>query len=147
MPTPNAPRDLLQEAIAWCAMRGLVFDLVNENCPAAIKQYGGLDPRKIAAHYYLDDRGGSHPFLGWYLIEFEERLRKLPKGALLAIDFDGTLCRETWPEIGEPNLPLIAALKEAQTQGYRLTLWTCREHPEKTPVAQPPSAVDQEGTE
>lgn len=26
---------------------------------------------------------------------------------IIAVDFDGTLCYSNWPELGEPNRPLI----------------------------------------
>ncbi len=45
---------------------------------------------------------------------------------IIAVDFDGTLCENKWPEIGEPNKELIAYLKERQTAGDKLILWTCR---------------------
>lgn len=45
---------------------------------------------------------------------------------IIAVDFDGTLCENKWPEIGEPNLELIAYLKERQAAGDKLILWTCR---------------------
>ena len=45
----------LQEAIAWCAERGLIFDAVNANLPETLERYGG-DSRKITADIYLDDR-------------------------------------------------------------------------------------------
>ena len=32
---------------------------------------------------------------------------------IIAVDFDGTMCENKWPEIGEPNLELIAYLKKA----------------------------------
>ena len=44
-----------------------------------------------------------------------------------AVDFDGTLCRNAWPDIGEPNTPLIEQLKLARQSGVALILWTCRE--------------------
>lgn len=44
-----------------------------------------------------------------------------------AVDFDGTLCRNAWPEIGAPNLKLIEQLKMAKAEGVGLILWTCRE--------------------
>lgn len=44
-----------------------------------------------------------------------------------AVDFDGTLCRNAWPDIGEPNLPLIEQLKLARASGVAVVLWTCRE--------------------
>lgn len=40
---------------------------------------------------------------------------------IIAVDFDGTLCENKWPEIGEPNKELIAYLKkrqEAERYGY-----------------------------
>ncbi|MCR5596214.1 MAG: hypothetical protein K6G12_10215 [Lachnospiraceae bacterium] len=45
---------------------------------------------------------------------------------IIAVDFDGTLCDECFPHIGEPNLPLIYALLEQQRNGNKLILWTCR---------------------
>ena len=45
---------------------------------------------------------------------------------IIAVDFDGTLCENKWPEIGEPNNELIAYLKKRQEAGDKLILWTCR---------------------
>ena len=45
----------LAKAVRWCSVRGLKFDAVNENLPELIEEWGE-DPRKIAAHYYIDDR-------------------------------------------------------------------------------------------
>lgn len=45
----------------------------------------------------------------------------------IAIDFDGCLCENAYPEIGEPNTVIIArALNEQQVYGAKLILWTCR---------------------
>lgn len=44
-----------------------------------------------------------------------------------AVDFDGTLCCNAWPEIGAPNTKLIEQLKMARQEGVGLILWTCRE--------------------
>ena len=46
---------------------------------------------------------------------------------IIAVDFDGTLCRECYPEIGEPNYPLLTLVKEAKKAGAKLILWTCRQ--------------------
>lgn len=48
---------------------------------------------------------------------------------VIAVDFDGTLCRDEYPEFGEPNLELIEYLKRQQETGWRLILWTCRTGP------------------
>lgn len=45
---------------------------------------------------------------------------------VIAVDFDGTLCEDAFPEIGEPNAYLIEALKSYQKNGDKLILWTCR---------------------
>lgn len=45
---------------------------------------------------------------------------------IIAVDFDGTLCTNRWPQIGAPNTELIEYLKEQRNQGARLILWTCR---------------------
>lgn len=46
---------------------------------------------------------------------------------ILAVDFDGCLCTNAWPEIGEPNTKLIYRLKFRRAHGDKLILWTCRE--------------------
>jgi hypothetical protein len=43
-----------------------------------------------------------------------------------AVDFDGTLCVDKYPEIGEPRQGLIEFLKHLQERGDKLILWTCR---------------------
>lgn len=45
---------------------------------------------------------------------------------IIAIDFDGTLCEDRWPEIGEPKREVILAAKWEQKHGAALILWTCR---------------------
>lgn len=45
---------------------------------------------------------------------------------VIAVDFDGTLCKDAYPNIGEPNKPLIRYLLDEQKRGSKLILWTCR---------------------
>ncbi len=45
---------------------------------------------------------------------------------VIAVDFDGTLCTNKYPEIGEPILPTILYVKRAREQGDTIILWTCR---------------------
>lgn len=47
----------------------------------------------------------------------------------IAIDFDGCLCTEAYPEIGEPNWQVIQKAKQEQRAGAGLILWTVREGP------------------
>jgi hypothetical protein len=45
---------------------------------------------------------------------------------IIAVDFDGTLCEDKFPQIGDPNRELIDWLKMKQNSGSRIILWTCR---------------------
>lgn len=45
---------------------------------------------------------------------------------IYAVDFDGTLCEDKYPEIGDPRLDIIENLKEKRDHGEKLILWTCR---------------------
>ena len=45
---------------------------------------------------------------------------------IYAVDFDGTLCENQWPEIGEPKQKIIDFCIRKREQGHRLILWTCR---------------------
>lgn len=47
--------ELLEQAVAWCAERGITFDDVNEQIPE-LKGTFGNDSRKIFASEYWDDR-------------------------------------------------------------------------------------------
>lgn len=44
----------------------------------------------------------------------------------IAIDFDGCLCENRWPEIGEPHMDVINAAIAERENGTALILWTCR---------------------
>ena len=45
---------------------------------------------------------------------------------IIAVDFDRALCYSTWPELGEPNRPLIEFLINQKRSGNKLILWKCR---------------------
>lgn len=45
---------------------------------------------------------------------------------IYAIDFDGTLCENAYPEIGAPNHIVLDFCKAAKINGCKLILWTCR---------------------
>jgi hydroxymethylpyrimidine pyrophosphatase-like HAD family hydrolase len=44
----------------------------------------------------------------------------------IAIDFDGTIVEDAYPEIGKPMLFAFETLKELQKQKHQLILWTYR---------------------
>lgn len=46
---------------------------------------------------------------------------------VIAVDFDGTLCTNKYPKIGEPNRLLIELLREEQIEHEtEIILWSCR---------------------
>lgn len=45
---------------------------------------------------------------------------------IIAIDFDGTITEDSYPEIGELRKELFAILLKLQNDGHELILWTCR---------------------
>ncbi|MDR1061788.1 MAG: hypothetical protein LBL83_11405 [Clostridiales bacterium] len=46
----------------------------------------------------------------------------------IAVDFDGTLCENRFPEIGEPKPLVIAFVRQQVAKGARIILHTCREN-------------------
>ena len=51
----------------------------------------------------------------------------LPKDHLIiAIDFDGTIVDDAYPQIGSPKIFAFETLKELNKDGHRLILWTYR---------------------
>lgn len=67
---------LLQEAIDFLAGIGLHPDAVNDNLPERVAEWGGSNPRKVYADFYIDD----HNYIGYlrwedFGIKFPEDLR------------------------------------------------------------------------
>lgn len=56
-----------------------------------------------------------------------EKLHREDRPYIIAVDFDGTLCENRWPEIGPENSELIAAVSLLREMGALIILWTCRE--------------------
>ena len=52
--------------------------------------------------------------------------RSMMNSRVIAVDFDGCLCGNRWPKIGEANKAAIRALIRLRDNGARLILWTCR---------------------
>lgn len=45
---------------------------------------------------------------------------------IIAIDFDGTIVENKFPEIGNPINGAFKYMKKLQGQGFFIVLWTCR---------------------
>ncbi|TBW30393.1 BT0820 family HAD-type phosphatase [Gramella sp. KN1008] len=50
----------------------------------------------------------------------------MPTSLTIAVDFDGTIVENRFPEIGKPILFAFESLKKLQDEGHRLILWTYR---------------------
>ncbi|MGB1268305.1 MAG: BT0820 family HAD-type phosphatase [Flavobacteriaceae bacterium] len=45
---------------------------------------------------------------------------------IIAVDFDGTIVTDAYPQIGKPQLFAFETMKRLQNDGHRLILWTYR---------------------
>lgn len=45
---------------------------------------------------------------------------------IIAVDFDGVLCEDKFPEIGSPKYGMISAVRQAMDAGHEVILWTTR---------------------
>jgi len=45
---------------------------------------------------------------------------------IIAVDFDGTIVEDGYPDIGKPRIFAFETLKKLQENGHRLILWTYR---------------------
>lgn len=45
---------------------------------------------------------------------------------IIAVDFDGTMCKNEWPHIGEPNEEVLNYIISEKQNGAKLILWTNR---------------------
>lgn len=52
----------------------------------------------------------------------------MPKYEFVAVDFDGTLCTNAFPEIGEPNPVVIGYVRKLAAEGSKIILYTSREN-------------------
>ncbi|MFD1095136.1 BT0820 family HAD-type phosphatase [Salegentibacter chungangensis] len=53
----------------------------------------------------------------------------MPRSLTIAVDFDGTIVDNRYPEIGKPKLFAFETLKKLQEEGHQLILWTYRHGP------------------
>ena len=56
----------------------------------------------------------------------KEQMDKLPY--IVAVDFDGTLVEDKFPEIGKPIEKTWELLRKAQATGAKVILWTSRDN-------------------
>lgn len=45
---------------------------------------------------------------------------------IIAVDFDGVLCENKFPDIGRPYYEVISLVRELSDKGHEIVLWTSR---------------------
>lgn len=92
---------------------------------------GGSKAAPLLCHSREDGKGlfktSDHVLLGACKNPVANKLLKEGKRKVIAVDFDGVLAEDAWPDIGAPRWEVITALKILRTEyDARLILWTCR---------------------
>lgn len=68
----------------------------------------------------------------------------MSKKLIIAVDFDGTIVKHSFPEIGDEMPYAIDVLKALQEDGHKLILWTCRSDIEN-PTSTSPDVIQKGG--
>ena len=96
--------------------------------------YDTYENEEVGKCYRGDCIDGMTCRCGGYIDRCELRSRSRsksnqtpPNPKIIAVDFDGTLCEDKWPEIGEPKQNVIDYIKAEHAAGSKIILWTCRE--------------------
>lgn len=55
---------------------------------------------------------------------------------IIAVDFDGILCKDEFPNIGTPKYDVISAIRQMIDNGHEVILWTTRNGNELTAAVQ-----------
>lgn len=50
----------------------------------------------------------------------------MDKPIIVAVDFDGILCEDAFPDIGKPNYEMVSFVRRLQDSGIETILWTSR---------------------
>jgi hypothetical protein len=129
----------------WCKVCGLSFEHARKKIHSQQEfvEYFGTkikDRQELRAHRYTGLTPADIATMQDELAEYkraENWWQSIPptttnrdgtiRPTAIAVDFDGCICTNVWPEIGEPNVPLIAFLIRHKAHGGELILWTCRE--------------------
>lgn len=45
---------------------------------------------------------------------------------IIAVDFDGVIVEDKFPEVGNPDMTMISLLLDVYAVGHSVILWTCR---------------------
>lgn len=85
-------------------------------------------PDKCGTCKYNTNHPVCHPHCGGCDGQNRYEPRNLKVFKTIAVDFDGTLCENAFPEIGEPKPIVIEYIKRQAAAGAHIILYTCREN-------------------
>ena len=74
--------------------------------------------------FYYDEYGHIQKCIPYPKKVDHTDMATLPK--IIAVDFDGTLVSDKFPDIGEKNSVVFCQVKGLQNMGWKVILWTCR---------------------
>lgn len=63
---------------------------------------------------------------GRYQRSYTEYIRKEVIILIIAVDFDGIICENKFPKIGNPNYEVISLVRQLIDMGHEVILWTSR---------------------
>lgn len=93
-------------------------------CEAETHTYKSKIYQNDDGNIVVESNGAEAAALTWNRREGEE---SEPLQKAIAVDFDGCICSDAYPDIGVPNWTVIDRLRAEQAAGAGLILWTCRE--------------------
>jgi len=109
--------------------KAILFQILNR---LAEYEDSGLSPHQINKHIQdciqLNQRCDAYRELEAYRATgfTPEEIQKRERAKVIAVDFDGTLVTNKYPDIGEPIESTINRLRFEQDKGAKVILWTCR---------------------
>lgn len=78
----------------------------------------------ITAKYLVEEMQRSNAYMKE--IYFTALRAMASNGYCIAVDFDGTLCKNEFPRIGDANNIVVNQVKYLKDLDFKIILWTCR---------------------
>ena len=115
-------------------LRDLIAKIKNENLKGIMRNISRTLYDYVKSPFIFSERLRDCKELVCAICHMEEYIADLEKALeectrepkVIAVDFDGTLCEDAYPGIGEPREDVITYLKGRKMKGDKLILWTCR---------------------
>lgn len=107
-----------------CPEREVLLELYKTHSAQEIAEMYNVTAGSVMR--WLHDERKKPENQGYEVLLLPEKKSIHPDFYIFAVDFDGVLCKDCYPEIGELNLNLIQECKQRQAEGHKIILWTNR---------------------